>query len=217
MKMAMLQKFFISLVIVIGAVMMGLVTYSYFFAGKAPRSPGELRAESVANTNKLVLLFSQGYFIDKAADVNRELSAPLPGYRAPDFTLLDLNGNEVALRSFRGRPVLVNFWATWCPPCRKEMPDLQAFHEKYGDKVALIGINWGEDKNEVEDFLKKFGITYPNLLDANGKIFALYRLTGLPSSFWIDEEGIIRGVWLGAMKTQDIIAGFQKTTRALEK
>lgn len=96
------------------------------------------------------------------------------------------------------------------------MPDLQKFHEQYGDKVALIGVNWGEDKREVEDFLKKFGITYLNLGDASGKVFVLYRLRGLPSSFWIDEEGIIRGIWLGAMKTEDIIAGFQKTTSLLK-
>ncbi len=120
------------------------------------------------------------------------------------------------LSELRGKPVLLNFWATWCPPCRKEVPDLQKFHEQYGDKITLLGINFGEEAQDVRAFMKRYAATYPTLMDANGKVFVLYQLTGLPTSFWVDQQGIVRGMWLGAMKTEDMVIGFRKTTRALQ-
>lgn len=192
----------------------GLVTYSYLFLGKKQESA--LRGETAVLTSALIIRTSRGVFIDKDAPVKEEISAPYPGYRAPDFALPDLNGNLVRLSDFRGKPVLLNFWATWCPPCRKEIPDLQRFHEQYGDKIVLLGIDWGEDVEEVKRFLERYRATYPQLMDKDGRFFVLYQLTGLPTSYWIDEQGIVRGIWLGAMKTEDMVAGFQKTTRALE-
>jgi len=138
------------------------------------------------------------------------------GYRAPDFALPDLEGQLIALSDFRGKPVLLNFWATWCPPCRKEMPDLQRFYERYGDQVAVLGINWAEKPQEVRAFLERYGVTYPNVLDRQGKVFVLYRLTGIPTSFWIDEEGVLRGVWYGPLRTDEIAENFAKITRAFE-
>ncbi|GEM_PF-449070 len=136
------------------------------------------------------------------------------GYRAPDFALPDLEGRRIALSDLRGKPVLLNFWATWCPPCRKEMPDLQRFHERYGDRAVVLGINWAEEPEVVRAFLERYGVTYLNVLDRQGKAFVLYRLTGLPTSFWIDEEGVLRGVWYGPLKTDEIAVNFAKITRA---
>lgn len=197
----------------------GLVTYSYFFLQQRAESPGELRSrgETAVQQSGLILTFSRGTFIDKKAEVNEDIVAPYPGYRAPDFAFEDLEGNLVRLSDLRGKPVLLNFWATWCPPCRKEIPDLQKFHDEYGDRIVLLGINWGEDVAEVQRFLERYGATYTNLMDKNGKFFVLYRLTGLPTSYWIDEEGIIRGMWLGAMELEDMVAGFEKTTRVFKE
>ncbi|MFQ5795324.1 MAG: TlpA family protein disulfide reductase [Candidatus Bipolaricaulia bacterium] len=211
----MIKKLLVFMVVLLGLGVTSLITYSYFFIGR--NQDASIRGETAVNSSALILRTSRGIFIDKAAEVNADLVAPYPGYRAPDFAFEDLDGNLVRLSDFRGKPVLLNFWATWCPPCRKEVPDLQAFHEQYGDKIVLLGIDWGEDEAEVNRFLKRYGATYTNLLDKNGQFFVLYQLTGLPTSYWIDDQGVIRGLWLGAMSLDDMVAGFEKTTYALEE
>lgn len=201
--------------VLLGTGITGLVTYSYFFV-----ESGEdvtVRGETAVNSNKLVFRTSRGEFVDKRAEVNKNTIAPYPGYLAPDFAFEDLDGNLVSLSDFRGKPVLLNFWATWCPPCRKEIPDLQAFHEQYGDRVVLLGIDWSEDREEVRSFLRRYGATYPNVIDKSGEFFVKYQLIGLPTSFWIDEQGVIRGMWLGSMSMDDMVAGFEKTTNVLER
>ncbi|MFQ5794904.1 MAG: TlpA family protein disulfide reductase [Candidatus Bipolaricaulia bacterium] len=211
-----LKRVIVILIIVVSIGMLGVITYSYFFY-KQPTTPaGLLRGETVRNTNSLTLWTSRGVFIDKDQELNPEVAAPVPGFRAPDFALADLEGREVRLSDLRGRPVLLNFWASWCPPCRKEMPDLQAFHQAYGDRITLIGVDWGESPADAQAFLDDFAISYPNLLDSDGKVFVQYGMTGIPTTFFIDEAGIIRGVWNGAMDFEDMVAAFQKTTRALE-
>jgi len=215
----MLKKLLIGIVVLLGIGITGLVTYSYFFMGKTPQSLGELRQrgeQASLDRSSLILSFSRGRFLDKDAEVNADITTPYPGYRAPEFTLEDLEGNWVRLSDFRGKPVLLNFWATWCPPCRKEVPDLQKFHEEFGDKIVLLGINWGEALEEVKDFVNRYGVSYTNVMDKDGKFFVLYALTGLPTSYWIDEQGIIRGMWLGAMSVEDMVEGFKKTTRVFE-
>jgi thiol-disulfide isomerase/thioredoxin len=210
----MVRKLLIFTVTLLGLGVLGLVTYSYFFIVR--QQEASVRGETAVNTSALIIRTSQGVFIDKAAEVNPDIAGPYPGYRAPDFTSPDLAGHLVRLSDFRGKPILLNFWATWCPPCRKEVPDLQAFYRQYGDKVVLLGINFGEDKEEIKRFLERYGATYTSLLDKDGEVFVLYRLTGLPTSFWIDEQGVIRGMWLGTMSLKDMVAGFKKTTSAFE-
>lgn len=191
---------------------LGLATYAYFALG-----PGTKRTEiAEVDTSELVTRTSQGEFLDRNAEVHPETEAAQMGYRAPDFALSDFQGREIRLSEFRGTPVLLNFWATWCPPCRKEMPELQAFHEQYGDRIAVLGINWEQSPSDARSFLDKHGITYPNLLDRQGKVFVEYGLTGLPTSFWIDAQGVIRGFWQGTMDVATMVDGFRKTTRALE-
>lgn len=214
----MLKRLIVLGIALLGIGITGLVTYSYFFLQGDADSPGELRqrGETATQQSQLILNFSRGRFIDASAKVHPDVVAPNLGARAPDFAFEDLKGNTVRLSDFRGQPVLLNFWATWCPPCRKEIPDLQAFHEQYGDRIKLLGINWGENVDEVKRFLARYDATYTNLMDEQGKFYVRYRLTGLPTSFWIDEEGIVRGFWLGAMDVEDMVAGFEKTTRAFE-
>ncbi len=214
-KLNVLRRLLIGALIVIGAGWASFITYLYFFYNTGPQVPGALRRED--QLNEFVLRFNQGTFLDKGAQIHRDEEGPYLGFRAPDFELADLNGKSVRLGDLRGRPILLNFWATWCPPCRKEKPELQAFAQEHGDKISVVGVNWNNTRDEAERFLSEYGVSYLNLLDTDGKIFVRYGLTGLPTSFFIDEEGIIRGKWLGSMTKADMVAAFQKTTRALDQ
>ena len=122
------------------------------------------------------------------------------GEIAPDFTLLDLDGNEVGLSEFRGEVVFVNFWATWCPPCRAEMPDIESLYQEYKDKgVVVIGIDIGESEATVRQFVQQGGYSWTFVLDSTGAVAANYNIRAIPTSFFIDREGVIQAINTGAM------------------
>ncbi len=126
--------------------------------------------------------------------------APIKGHPAPNFTLTTTDGQTVSLTDFKGKPVLLNFWATWCPPCRAETPDLQATHREIGDKLTIIGVNMtSQDGGDVTAFMREFGVTYPVVLDSNGDAARAYNILGLPTSVFIDRNGIISEVFTGAV------------------
>jgi thiol-disulfide isomerase/thioredoxin len=132
------------------------------------------------------------------------LNSPSPeiGAMAPDFTLRDLQGKETSLRDLRGQVVLLNFWATWCGPCRAEMPTIQ---ERYnGGGFALFAINFDESKETVQGYMNELGVDIPVLLDPGGKVQELYRLRGYPTSFFIDQDGLIRFIHIGEMTASDL-------------
>jgi cytochrome c biogenesis protein CcmG/thiol:disulfide interchange protein DsbE len=115
------------------------------------------------------------------------------GNRARDFTLETLEGAELSLQDYRGNVVLVNFWATWCTPCRDEIPDIQAAYEAYQDDgFVVLGINVEEPQQRVEQFVAALGMTYPVLLDETGQILKMYRAIGLPMSVILDGDGVIQ-------------------------
>ena len=123
----------------------------------------------------------------------------LPGRSAPNFELANLAGQPVTLADFKGKPVILNFWATWCPPCREEFPDLQAVAEAYGDDLTVIGINHtsGDTPDLVPDFVAEYGISFPILLDELGLVVELYGVVGLPTTIFIDRQGIINEIITG--------------------
>ena len=124
--------------------------------------------------------------------------APLVEHPAPEFTLPGLGGAQVALSDFRGRVLLVNVWATWCPPCRAEMPTIQAAYEHYHDQgFAVVAVNLQEDSSAVATFMREHELTFPALLDADGRVSQSYQAVSLPSSFFVDRQGIIRAVYHG--------------------
>jgi len=126
-----------------------------------------------------------------------ERNAALEGLQAPDFTLPDMNGKMVSLKDFRGKVVFLNFWATWCKPCEEEMPSMRALYEGLkGQPFEIVAVNLDKDSPPVAAFAKKYRINFIVLRDAGGKIKELYKTTGVPETFIIDQNGVIaEKVW----------------------
>ncbi len=145
----------------------------------------------------LVLYFNQG-----STGQQRD-SRPYEGFMAPDFTLEDEQGNSVSLSQYNGKPVFINFWASWCPPCKEEMPIIQEFYQKYGDQIEFIGVNltFNDTKEEALAFMKQGGFQMPNLFDYDGKVAELYRADSIPTSIFIDKNGVIKVRKKGAILT----------------
>ena len=112
--------------------------------------------------------------------------------KAPDFTLQSTDGTAVALSSFRGKAVFLDFWASWCPPCRASIPAIKEMHKHYKDNpnVVILGINSGENEKTVRDFMKKMGMDHINLFGTNA-VSKNYKITGIPAFFIIDQNGSI--------------------------
>ncbi|MBI2755925.1 MAG: TlpA family protein disulfide reductase [Chloroflexi bacterium] len=127
------------------------------------------------------------------------------GEPAPSFSAQTLAGTQVSLEDFRGRVVVLNFWATWCGPCRVEMPEFERYQAEMGDRVAILGANMQESPSVIAPFVRQYGITFPILLDESGVLAAPYRVTGLPTSVVLDRSGIIRERVVGPM-TRDVLA-----------
>lgn len=125
--------------------------------------------------------------------------APEVDHVAPDFTLPDLEGNQISLSTYKGRVVLLNFWATWCPPCRLEMPTMEKAYRKYRDKgfeVVAVSVDAGP-KSSVKSFLRELGLSFQVLLDPDMEILRAYRGFSLPMTVVIDRQGVIRSRELG--------------------
>ncbi len=122
------------------------------------------------------------------------------GNTAPDFELPALEGENISLSSLRGSPVLLNFWATWCPPCREEMPYLQSIHQKWsGMGLRILAIDVGESPSTVRKFIEERAFTFTVLLDADQRVaLEKYNVRNIPTSYFIDKEGKMRGVKIGA-------------------
>ena len=122
---------------------------------------------------------------------------PQVGKLAPNFRLAKATGGTLALSDLRGKPVLLNFWATWCGPCLIEMPELQSVHERLGDKLTVLAANLGESSTRAQDYFDELGLTFTTVLDRDEEVYGGYRGFGLPTSVFIDAEGIVRAVKIG--------------------
>ena len=125
--------------------------------------------------------------------------APAIGHPAPEIMLATTNGQAFALSDLRGTPVVLNFWATWCPPCRAELPELQAASERLAGEVAIIGVNQGEAPADVQAFAQQLGLTFEIPLDTQMEASRLYSVRSLPTTFFIDRSGVIRQMQVGPL------------------
>ena len=143
--------------------------------------------------------------LDDALNPTDEAPAARVGRAAPSFRLRNIDGSITALADLRGQYVLVNFWATWCGPCRGETPDLQAFYEAQSPGLVVIGINQQEPLATARAFVQQFDVTYPVVLDVDAQVSDAYRVsTGLPISFVVDPEGVIQRVHFGRITEKDL-------------
>lgn len=126
--------------------------------------------------------------------------APLPDHPAPDFALTALDGSTIRLSDLSGKVALINIWATWCPPCRAEMPAIQATYDAYRNEgFTVVAINVEEQPETVAAFMREYGLTFTAALDGDGQVSRTYQANTLPSSFFIDRRGVIRAAYRGPM------------------
>lgn len=122
----------------------------------------------------------------------------LTGKKAPEFTLKDVNGRNVSIASLRGKVVLINFWATWCPPCRAEMPSMNRLYREYkGKGLEVLAISTDNSASKVKDYISKNSLSFQVLMDDNIKVARQYKVFSLPTTFLIDRNGIIVDRFLG--------------------
>jgi len=136
------------------------------------------------------------------------IPAPQQGFLAPDFELQTTAGETVKLSDLRGQAVLVNLWATWCPPCRAEMPAIENIHNEYKDDglvVLAVNMTYQDTASNIAPFLDEYGITFSILLDQTGQVGTAYQLRSLPSSFFIGRDGIIQEVVIGGPMAEALL------------
>lgn len=125
---------------------------------------------------------------------------PSEGALAPDLTLETLEGEYVSLSNYRGKVVLVNFWASWCGPCRVEIPELQRVYEELAERgFEILAVNVGEDPSDIRGFVEAMDMRFPILLDGDTGVARAYALRGIPASFLVDQEGVIRMAHVGIL------------------
>ena len=134
---------------------------------------------------------------------------PAVGMQAEDFSLVDLEGKPQSLSHYRGKLVLMNFWATWCKSCTTEMPAMQASFDKLRNKgLVVLAINELEDDATVREHIKQHGYTYPVLMDRDNKVANQFGVFGLPVSVFVDEKGVVQGYIKGGVLTEQKIQEF---------
>ena len=122
-----------------------------------------------------------------------------PANIAPDFTMLDMEGNEVTLASFFGKPIVLNFWASWCGPCKMEMPEIQKFYEKYGEEIHFLLVSVDDSLDAAKTFISDSGYTFPVYFDTTSVGAYTYGASSIPLTFFIDAQGNLTAYYMGAM------------------
>lgn len=163
----------------------------------------------------LVIAAVAWYFVQPGGDesvraitLTAEAIGPAPkvGEPAPAFRLTDLDGNQIQLSDYEGKAVWVTFWASWCPPCRAEMPDIEASYQKYRDAgFVVVAVDIGETASEARGYVERTGLTFPVGLDQTTAVAAAYRINGIPTHYFVDADGVLRDFRIGALsrKTMD--------------
>ncbi|MNI50195.1 Thiol-disulfide oxidoreductase ResA [compost metagenome] len=167
-----------------------------------------MRNRWIQITIMIAVLFL-GAFTIWSASVN-ETKEVKKGTQAPDFKLAALDGTTYEMVNFRGKPLVLNFWGTFCPPCVREMPALEKQSLAWKDKsVQIIGVNLNESPITVRSFLQQYNITFPTLLDKD-IVRKSYKVISYPTTFYIDSEGVIQDIFIGEMTENDIKTRIEK-------
>jgi cytochrome c biogenesis protein CcmG, thiol:disulfide interchange protein DsbE len=133
------------------------------------------------------------------------------GSSAPEFALQRVDGATVRLADYKGQPVFVNFWATWCVPCREEMPLMQQVYEQYHDDgLVILAVDMEEDAATVQRWIEQGGFTFTFLLDTDGEVLKRYNVTAAPTSYFVSPDGMIRDLKLGALSRDEMRAKVEK-------
>jgi len=138
-------------------------------------------------------------------DGSSVLLAPEKNQMVADFSLTDLSGSEIRLEDLKGKPILINFWASWCVPCREEMPLLEKYFKKYPLGIQMVAVNDGESEAVVRAFADELDLSFPILLDPQSEISRQYNVLGLPSTFFIDEGGILKFQHTGILTEEQLL------------
>ena len=147
---------------------------------------------------------------------SRYIKSPLLAKPAAPFTVTLFDGSKLALDDLRGKPVFLNFWASWCPPCRAEARDLEAAWQKIKDKdMVFLGIALQDTEKDSRAFLDEFKVTYPNGTDPSGKIAVDFGVWGIPESFFIDPQGRITYKHVGGIRAELVIAKLEEARKAI--
>lgn len=148
---------------------------------------------------------------NQTADDTNATSGIEKGDMAPDFTLTNLEGETTKLSDFRGKKILLNFWASWCGPCRAEMPDMQKYYEEYSDSVEIVAVNVRDtERNDqnVIDFVEEYGAAFPVLLDEGSVVSNIFSAHQLPTSYLIDSNGVIQNKVIGPLNYESMVREF---------
>jgi cytochrome c biogenesis protein CcmG/thiol:disulfide interchange protein DsbE len=144
----------------------------------------------------------------------QHIDSPLIGRPAPPFALKAVgSGETIDLSQYRGKPVIVNFWATWCRPCWDEHPVLTQTSQMLGSQVQFVGVVFQDDESKIKDFLQQRGWAYPTLVDQAGKTAIAYGVGGVPETYFLDRSGVIVAKFAGPMSAEDIQSNLQKALR----
>ncbi|MEN1967230.1 TlpA disulfide reductase family protein [Lentibacillus sp. N15] len=188
------MKKLILIIIIVG--MVGYATYEFMNSSSSK--------EDMADTNGGAMITSPPADEDKAKESDR--TGLSKGDMAPDFELETLDGKTVHLSDFKGERVLVNFWATWCPPCRAEIPDLEKLYQNKDVTILATNLTMSEEnENKVTDFVDEFGMSFPVLKDSDGDVSATYQVQAYPTSYMIDSNGRIQFIQLGPMNYDQMV------------
>jgi thiol-disulfide isomerase/thioredoxin len=158
----------------------------------------------VATIAALVWTIVQSSYSDGEGTVGRVRVGKL----APNFEVTTFDGQKVRLADYRGQVVLINFWASWCKPCVREMPIIDRIHQSQASDVEILFMNVGESKGTVSEFMNNLNFSFPVSIDVTGKVSSLYEITGLPATIIIDKSGIIRTAMLGEITNYTLLTSW---------
>ncbi len=152
-----------------------------------------------------VVIFVSGLLMATQMSNENGLQKAITGKAIGDFSLTDLDGETISLSSYQGKYVLINAWATWCPPCRAEMPDLNAFYQQHHDEgFEILAINAGDSWEEASQFAESYGLEFTVLLDQDGTVINGLGISGFPTSILVDPSGKVAMIHIGMMLPEDL-------------